>query len=128
MARDIHNNYYYRKTTDGRLPVKWMAPEALFDRVYTSQSDVWSYGVLLWEIMTLGGTPYPSVPRVEKLFKLLRSGHRMEKPPCCSLEIYMLMRECWSYQPVERPMFWELVQSLDRILEMTANEVLNFFF
>ncbi|CAB3373126.1 Hypothetical predicted protein [Cloeon dipterum] len=88
LARDVHQHDYYRKTTDGRLPVKWMAPEALFQRVYTTQSDVWSYGVLLWEIMTLGGTPYPSVPSVEKLFQLLRSGHRMEKPPCCSLEMY----------------------------------------
>lgn len=122
LARDIHCHDYYRKTTDGRLPVKWMAPEALFHRVYTTQSDVWSYGILLWEIMTLGGTPYPSVPSVEKLFQLLRSGHRMEKPPCCSLEIYMLMRDCWSYQPNERPMFGELVEDLDRILTITANE------
>ncbi|XP_049864650.1 fibroblast growth factor receptor 3-like isoform X1 [Schistocerca gregaria] len=122
LARDIHCHDYYRKTTDGRLPVKWMAPEALFHRVYTTQSDVWSYGILLWEIMTLGGTPYPSVPSVEKLFQLLRSGHRMEKPPCCSLEIYMLMRDCWNYQPNERPMFSELVEDLDRILTITANE------
>ncbi|XP_063221678.1 fibroblast growth factor receptor 3-like isoform X2 [Bacillus rossius redtenbacheri] len=122
LARDVHCHDYYRKTTDGRLPVKWMAPEALFQRVYTTQSDVWSYGILLWEIMTLGGTPYPSVPSVEKLFQLLRSGHRMEKPPCCSLEIYMLMRDCWSYQPNERPTFKELVEDLDRILTITANE------
>ncbi|XP_076295865.1 fibroblast growth factor receptor homolog 1 isoform X2 [Lasioglossum baleicum] len=122
LARDIHCHDYYRKTTDGRLPVKWMAPEALFHRVYTTQSDVWSYGILLWEIMTLGGTPYPSVPSVEKLFHLLRTGHRMEKPPCCSIEIYMLMRDCWSYQPNERPMFGELVEDLDRILTITANE------
>uniref|UniRef100_A0A6P7FPV5 Fibroblast growth factor receptor n=1 Tax=Diabrotica virgifera virgifera TaxID=50390 RepID=A0A6P7FPV5_DIAVI len=122
LARDIHCSDYYRKTTDGRLPVKWMAPEALFHRMYTTQSDVWSYGILLWEIMTLGGTPYPSVPSVEKLFQLLRNGHRMEKPPCCSLEIYMLMRECWSYQPNERPIFSELVEDLDRILTITANE------
>ncbi|XP_045481773.1 fibroblast growth factor receptor homolog 1-like isoform X3 [Harmonia axyridis] len=122
LARDIHCNDYYRKTTDGRLPVKWMAPEALFHRVYTTKSDVWSYGILLWEIMTLGGTPYPSVPSVEKLFQLLRNGHRMEKPPCCSLEIYLLMRECWSYHPNERPTFSELVDDLDRILTFTANE------
>ncbi|XP_039283347.1 fibroblast growth factor receptor homolog 1 isoform X3 [Nilaparvata lugens] len=122
LARDIHTQDYYRKTTDGRLPVKWMAPEALFHRVYTTQSDVWSYGVLLWEIMTLGGTPYPSVPSMEKLFQLLRSGHRMEKPPCCSLEIYLLMRDCWSYQPNERPKFEELVEDLDRILTVTANK------
>lgn len=122
LARDVHCNDYYRKTTDGRLPVKWMAPEALFHRVYTTQSDVWSYGILLWEIMTLGGTPYPSVPSVEKLFQLLRNGHRMEKPACCSLEIYLLMRDCWSYQPNERPVFSELVEDLDRILTITANE------
>ncbi|XP_059486028.1 fibroblast growth factor receptor homolog 1-like isoform X2 [Neocloeon triangulifer] len=122
LARDVHQQDYYRKTTDGRLPVKWMAPEALFQRVYTTQSDVWSYGVLLWEIMTLGGTPYPSVPSVEKLFQLLRSGHRMEKPPCCSSEIYMMMRECWNYNKDERPTFGELVDELDRILTITANE------
>lgn len=122
LARDIHCNDYYRKTTNSRIPVKWMAPEALFHRLYTTQSDVWSYGILLWEIMTLGGTPYPSMPSVENLFQLLRSGHRMEKPPACSLEMYMLMRECWSYQPNERPTFEELVEELDRILTVTANE------
>ena len=76
LARDVHSNDYYRKLGDGRLPVKWMAPEALFHRRYTIQSDVWSFGILLWEIMTLGGTPYPSVPSIEKLFQLLREGHR----------------------------------------------------
>ncbi|CAL4126368.1 unnamed protein product, partial [Meganyctiphanes norvegica] len=92
LARDIHSQDYYRKTSEGRLPVKWMAPEALFHRVYTSQSDVWAFGILLWEIMTLGGTPYPSVPSVEKLFQLLRDGHRMEKPTNCSLEIFYWVR------------------------------------
>lgn len=77
---------------------------------------------LLLCIICYIGTPYPSVPSVEKLFQLLRNGHRMEKPPCCSLEIYMLMRECWSYKPNERPNFSELVEDLDRILTITANE------
>lgn len=121
LARDIHNIDYYKKTTDGRLPVKWMAPEALFDRVYTPQSDVWSYGILLWEIMTLGGTPYPSIP-IEKLFQLLKDGHRMEKPVHCSLEVYMIMRECWQASPNHRPTFNELVEDLDRILTLTCDQ------
>ncbi|XP_014213491.1 fibroblast growth factor receptor homolog 1-like [Copidosoma floridanum] len=122
LARDVHSHDYYRKTTDGRLPVKWMAPEALFERVYSTQSDVWSFGILLWEIMTLGGTPYPSVPSVERLFQLIKNGFRMEKPPGCSIEIYMLMRACWSYSPEKRPIFTDLVNELDKILTITANE------
>uniref|UniRef100_A0A646QDD7 Fibroblast growth factor receptor n=1 Tax=Hemiscolopendra marginata TaxID=943146 RepID=A0A646QDD7_9MYRI len=121
LARDVHNIDYYKKTTDGRLPVKWMAPEALFDRVYTNQSDVWSFGVLLWEIMTLGGTPYPSIP-IERLFQLLKDGHRMEKPQNCPLDIYMLMRECWHPSPLQRPLFKDLVEDLDRILTQSAAE------
>lgn len=122
LARDIHSQDYYRKTSEGRLPVKWMAPEALFHRVYTSQSDVWAFGILLWEIMTLGGTPYPTVPSVEKLFQLLRDGHRMDKPSNCSLEIYMIMRECWRYQPTQRPTFKELVEDFDRILTLSSTD------
>ncbi|KAL7017813.1 hypothetical protein ACKWTF_010540 [Chironomus riparius] len=87
LARDIHSQDYYRKTTDGRLPVKWMSPESLFDKVYDTQSDVWSYGILLWEIMTLGGTPYPSVPSVKNLFEILKKGDRMEKPALCSIDM-----------------------------------------
>ncbi|KAH7978742.1 hypothetical protein HPB49_006574 [Dermacentor silvarum] len=121
LARDLHNIDYYKKKSDGRLPVKWMAPEALFDRVYTTQSDVWSYGILLWEIMTLGGTPYPSVP-IEKLFQLLRDGHRMEKPQGCSLEVYVIMRECWNQSPYQRPTFTELVEDLDRILTFATDQ------
>ncbi|CAG9809430.1 unnamed protein product [Chironomus riparius] len=122
LARDIHSQDYYRKTTDGRLPVKWMSPESLFDKVYDTQSDVWSYGILLWEIMTLGGTPYPSVPSVKNLFEILKKGDRMEKPALCSIDIYMLMRECWHWNPVERPTFCEIVEDLDKILSITANE------
>ncbi|XP_031704895.1 fibroblast growth factor receptor 1-A isoform X5 [Anarrhichthys ocellatus] len=121
LARDIHHIDYYKKTTNGRLPVKWMAPEALFDRIYTNQSDVWSFGVLLWEIFTLGGSPYPGVP-VEELFKLLKEGHRMDKPSTCTHELYMMMRDCWHAVPSHRPTFKQLVEDLDRCLAMTANQ------
>lgn len=121
LARDVNNIDYYKKTTNGRLPVKWMAPEALFDRVYTHQSDVWSFGVLMWEIFTLGGSPYPGIP-VEELFKLLKEGHRMDKPANCTNELYMMMRDCWHAIPSHRPTFKQLVEDLDRILTLTSNE------
>ncbi|KAM9394003.1 fibroblast growth factor receptor 1-A isoform 1-T1 [Pholidichthys leucotaenia] len=121
LARDIHHIDYYKKTTNGRLPVKWMAPEALFDRIYTHQSDVWSFGVLLWEIFTLGGSPYPGVP-VEELFKLLKEGHRMDKPSTCTHELYMMMRDCWHAVPSQRPTFKQLVEDLDRSLALTSSQ------
>ncbi|XP_051779182.1 fibroblast growth factor receptor 2 isoform X5 [Erpetoichthys calabaricus] len=121
LARDVNNIDYYKKTTNGRLPVKWMAPEALFDRVYTHQSDVWSFGVLMWEIFTLGGSPYPGIP-VEELFKLLKEGHRMDKPGNCTNELYMMMRDCWHAISSQRPTFKQLVEDLDRILTLTTNE------
>uniref|UniRef100_A0A8C7I7Y3 receptor protein-tyrosine kinase n=1 Tax=Oncorhynchus kisutch TaxID=8019 RepID=A0A8C7I7Y3_ONCKI len=125
LARDIHHIDYYKKTTNGRLPVKWMAPEALFDRIYTHQSDVWSFGVLLWEIFTLGGSPYPGVP-VEELFKLLKEGHRMDRPAACTEELYIMMRDCWHAVPSRRPTFQQLVEDLDRTLSlMTNQEYLN---
>uniref|UniRef100_A0A8C1N6N9 Fibroblast growth factor receptor n=1 Tax=Cyprinus carpio TaxID=7962 RepID=A0A8C1N6N9_CYPCA len=121
LARDVHHIDYYKKTTNGRLPVKWMAPEALFDRIYTHQSDVWSFGVLLWEIFTLGGSPYPGVP-VEELFKLLREGHRMDRPSACTQEIYLMMKDCWHAVPTQRPTFKQLVEDLDRTLSMISNQ------
>ncbi|XP_066549362.1 fibroblast growth factor receptor 2 isoform X9 [Amia ocellicauda] len=121
LARDVHNIDYYKKTTNGRLPVKWMAPEALFDRVYTHQSDVWSFGVLMWEIFTLGGSPYPGIP-VEELFKLLKEGHRMDKPGNCTNELYMMMKDCWHAISSHRPTFKQLVEDLDRILTLTTKE------
>ncbi|XP_059372981.1 fibroblast growth factor receptor 2-like isoform X7 [Carassius carassius] len=121
LARDVHNIDYYKKTTNGRLPVKWMAPEALFDRVYTHQSDVWSFGVLMWEIFTLGGSPYPGIP-VEELFKLLKEGHRMDRPANCTNELYMMMKDCWHAISSHRPTFKQLVEDLDRILTLATNE------
>lgn len=120
LARSVHEVDYYRKTTDGRLPVKWLAIEALFDRVYTTQSDVWAYGILLWEIFTLGGSPYPGIP-VENLFDLLKSGYRMERPQIMSVEIYDIMVKCWYENPNQRPSFSTLLQELEGLLEQLTN-------
>ncbi|XP_031410400.1 fibroblast growth factor receptor 2-like [Meleagris gallopavo] len=75
----------------------------------------------MWEIFTLGGSPYPGIP-VEELFKLLKEGHRMDKPANCTNELYMMMRDCWQAVPSQRPTFKQLVEDLDRILILTTNE------
>ncbi|XP_053698592.1 fibroblast growth factor receptor homolog 1-like [Sabethes cyaneus] len=122
LARDIHSQEYYRKTTTGKLPIRWMAPESLEEKFYDSQSDVWSFGVLLWEIMTLGGNPYSSIPTWDNLLEHLKKGKRLEQPPLCPIHIYVLMRECWNEKPKVRPTFSELVQNLDRLVSITSNE------
>lgn len=86
------------------------------------RSDVWSFGILLWEIMTLGASPYPSIQSMERLFEMLGQGYRMERPSGCSEDVYSIMRNCWSSNPMLRPSFSELVTDLDRLLAM-AKEV-----
>ncbi|XP_053558567.1 angiopoietin-1 receptor [Bombina bombina] len=106
----------YVKKTMGRLPVRWMAIESLNYSVYTSNSDVWSFGVLLWEIVSLGGTPYCGLTCAE-LYEKLPQGFRLEKPLNCEDEVYDLMRQCWREKPFERPSFGKILVSLNRMLE-----------
>uniref|UniRef100_A0A8I3WEL1 Angiopoietin-1 receptor n=1 Tax=Callithrix jacchus TaxID=9483 RepID=A0A8I3WEL1_CALJA len=106
----------YVKKTMGRLPVRWMAIESLNYSVYTTNSDVWSYGVLLWEIVSLGGTPYCGMTCAE-LYEKLPQGYRLEKPLNCDDEVYDLMRQCWREKPYERPSFAQILVSLNRMLE-----------
>lgn len=121
LARNVRDDDYYRKTTDGRLPVKWMALEALIDRVYTSKSDVWSFGVLVWEIVTFGGSPYPGIP-VENLYGLLKSGYRMKRPINCDRELYQLMLDCWNEFADKRPTFPKLVHKFDQMISMLSDK------
>ncbi|KAM4722947.1 tyrosine-protein kinase receptor Tie-1 [Rhinophrynus dorsalis] len=106
----------YVKKTMGRLPVRWMAIESLNYSVYTTKSDVWSFGVLLWEIVSLGGTPYCGMTCAE-LYENLPQGYRMEKPRNCDDEVYELMRQCWRDRPYERPPFTQISLQLIRMLE-----------
>ncbi|XP_065207956.1 fibroblast growth factor receptor homolog 1-like [Planococcus citri] len=116
LARDIRHDYYYRQKTKGKLPVKWMAPETLIQKRYTTQSDVWSFGVLLWEIMSFGSVPYMAYDDAEKLLEDIQSGYRMKKPDGCSIMMYSLMCKCWNYQPDDRPKFSEIIGDLNEIL------------
>ncbi|XP_049911448.1 tyrosine-protein kinase receptor Tie-1 isoform X1 [Epinephelus moara] len=106
----------YVKKTMGRLPVRWMAIESLNYSVYTTKSDVWSFGVLLWEIVSLGGTPYCGMTCAE-LYEKLPQGYRMEKPKNCDDEVYELMKQCWRDRPYERPPFSQISVQLNRMQE-----------
>ncbi|XP_044182323.1 angiopoietin-1 receptor-like [Acropora millepora] len=112
MARDVYEQLMYKKETQGKLPVKWMAIESLETYVFTLESDVWSYGVLLWEIESGGVKPYPGLTTTE-LMSELRKGYRLEKPNGCSDAMYQLMRSCWHPKPKLRPSFDELVERLE---------------
>ncbi|XP_056234444.1 tyrosine-protein kinase receptor Tie-1 isoform X1 [Seriola aureovittata] len=106
----------YVKKTMGRLPVRWMAIESLNYSVYTTKSDVWSFGVLLWEIVSLGGTPYCGMTCAE-LYEKLPQGYRMEKPKNCDNEVYELMKQCWRDRTYERPPFSQISVQLNRMQE-----------
>uniref|UniRef100_A0AAQ4PAT5 Vascular endothelial growth factor receptor 3 n=1 Tax=Gasterosteus aculeatus aculeatus TaxID=481459 RepID=A0AAQ4PAT5_GASAC len=117
LARDIYKDPDYVRKGNARLPLKWMAPESIFDKLYTSQSDVWSFGVLLWEIFSLGASPYPGVQIDEDFCKRLKDGVRMRSPETASPEIYGIMLACWHGEPKERPPFPALVQILGDLLQ-----------
>lgn len=122
LARDIYKDPDYVRKGDARLPLKWMAPETIFDRVYTIQSDVWSFGVLLWEIFSLGASPYPGVKIDEDFCRRLKEGTRMRAPDYTTPEMYQTMLDCWHGEPSQRPTFSELVEHLGNLLQANAQQ------
>lgn len=111
MTRDIYETDYYRKGTKGLLPVRWMAPESLKDGVFTSSSDVWSYGVVLWEMATLASQPYQGLSN-DQVLRYVIDGGVMERPENCPDKLYTLMKRCWQHKPSARPSFLELCAML----------------
>ncbi|KAK3587515.1 hypothetical protein CHS0354_003657 [Potamilus streckersoni] len=122
LTRDVYETNWYQPTSARCLPYKWMAIEALSHQRFTVKSDVWSYGVVLWEIVTMGGTPYPSIP-MKDLLKLLVDGYRMENPENCSPQVYQIMLSCWDPNPGSRPSFTELRESIESLLEATKSYI-----
>lgn len=120
LSRDIYNDNQYHKITSGKLPLKWMAIESLRDRIFTTQSDVWSFGILMWEIITMGGSPYPNIALAD-LYYVLANGYRMEKPSNCSSELYTIMRQCWIEVPTDRPNFTDLRVQIEQLLSRDRN-------
>ncbi|XP_040907253.1 macrophage colony-stimulating factor 1 receptor 2 [Toxotes jaculatrix] len=121
LARDIRNDDSYIVQGNARLPVKWMAPESIFQCVYTVQSDVWSYGVLLWEIFSLGKSPYPNTAVDTNFYKMIKDGRHMAQPDFAPAEMYQLMILCWSLEPTDRPTFKTIGQLIKRLLPSTID-------
>lgn len=116
LARDIMHDSNYVSKGSTFLPVKWMAPESIFDNLYTTLSDVWSYGVLLWEIFSLGGTPYPGMMVDSTFYNKIKSGYRMAKPDHATSEVYEIMVQCWNSEPEKRPSFYHLSEIVENLL------------
>ena len=106
---------------------RWMAPESLYDNVYSTKSDVWSFGVLMWEVVTLGSVPYPGLQPSE-VMKKVNAGYRLEKPEHCKRELYNIMVKCWEKEPKDRPAFSDLVRDFETLLVKEMDYIdLNLF-
>ncbi|XP_038066354.1 plexin-A4-like [Patiria miniata] len=117
LSRDMHESDYYTSgDAQAKLPIKWMAPESMERRVYNARTDVWSYGVLLWEIFSKGARPYPGIP-LQDVYIFLKSGQRMDAPKNCPPEIYGIMVRCWQDNPKSRCTFVQVANELEELLE-----------
>ncbi|XP_012061723.1 PREDICTED: tyrosine kinase receptor Cad96Ca [Atta cephalotes] len=115
FARDVAANQIYERKSEGRLPIRWMAPESLYDNIFSVKSDIWSFGVLIWEIVTLGSTPYPGLAAAEVMRKI-KEGYRLDRPEHCKRELYNIMYYCWDKDSACRPSFAELVNLTESLL------------
>lgn len=120
LSRNIYSADYYKANENDAIPIRWMPPESIFYNRYTTESDVWAYGVVLWEIFSHGMQPYYGMGHEEVIY-YVRDGHILSCPENCPLELYNLMRLCWSTHPSDRPSF----SSIHRILERMHHSTLN---
>ncbi len=121
LSQDIYSTDYFRLGDSELLPIRWMPPESIMYAKFTTQSDVWSYGVVLWEIFSFGIQPYFALSN-EEVVQFVRDGHVMNCPDGCPQELYDLMMDCWVMDPGERPTAAEVHMGLSRWNpELSAN-------
>ncbi|XP_068184094.1 tyrosine-protein kinase Mer [Antennarius striatus] len=116
LSKKIYSGDYYRQGRIAKMPVKWIAVESLADRVFTVKSDVWAFGITMWEIATRGMTPYPGIQNHE-IYDHLLEGHRLKQPADCLDELYEIMYSCWRTDPLDRPFFPQLREMLEKVTE-----------
>ncbi|GJQ88019.1 hypothetical protein Trydic_g12943 [Trypoxylus dichotomus] len=109
----------YTAHAGAKFPIKWTAPEGLAYNKFSTKSDVWAFGILLWEIATYGMSPYPGVDLTD-VYHMLEKGYRMECPPGCPPKIYELMRQCWQWNILERPTFKEIHHALENMFQESS--------
>ncbi|XP_075912150.1 uncharacterized protein LOC116938389 isoform X2 [Petromyzon marinus] len=102
----------YTARAGAKFPIKWTAPESLAYNKFSIKSDVWAFGVLLWEIATYGLSPYPGID-LSQVYERLEKGYRMDRPKGCPHPVYQLMRSCWQWNPLDRPSFAETHRAFD---------------
>ncbi|CAG9856179.1 unnamed protein product [Phyllotreta striolata] len=109
----------YTAHAGAKFPIKWTAPEGLAYNKFSTKSDVWAFGVLLWEIATYGMSPYPGVDLTD-VYHMLEKGYRMECPPGCPPKIYELMKQCWQWHANDRPTFQEIHHALENMFQESS--------
>ncbi|XP_065110260.1 receptor tyrosine-protein kinase erbB-4-like [Paramisgurnus dabryanus] len=114
LARLLDTDEKEYNADGGKMPIKWMALECIHYRRFTHQSDVWSYGVTIWELMTFGGKPYDGISTRE-IPDILEKGERLPQPPICTIDVYMVMVKCWMIDADSRPRFKELAAEFSRM-------------
>ncbi|CAH8865609.1 unnamed protein product [Trichobilharzia szidati] len=115
---------YYRAATAGKWPLKWYAPECIYYFRFDSKSDVWSYGITLWEVYSYGERPYRDMKGAQ-ILAMLDQGLRLSRPSRCPESIYSVMQQCWNFEGVHRPTFAELVLTISRILKAMPSPQTN---
>ncbi|KAI1232130.1 hypothetical protein IHE44_0007188 [Lamprotornis superbus] len=109
----------YTAHAGAKFPIKWTAPESLAYNKFSIKSDVWAFGVLLWEIATYGMSPYPGID-LSQVYELLEKDYRMERPEGCPEKVYELMRACWQWSPSDRPSFAEIHQAFETMFQESS--------
>ncbi|KAG8508565.1 Muscle, skeletal receptor tyrosine-protein kinase [Galemys pyrenaicus] len=122
LSRNIYSADYYKANENDAIPIRWMPPESIFYNRYTTESDVWAYGVVLWEIFSYGLQPYYGMAHEEVIY-YVRDGNILSCPENCPLELYNLMRLCWSKLPTDRPSFTSIHRILERMCERAEGTV-----
>ncbi|XP_033719290.1 ephrin type-A receptor 1 isoform X4 [Tursiops truncatus] len=102
------------ETQGGKIPIRWTAPEAIAHRIFTAASDVWSFGIVMWEVLSFGDKPYGEMSNQE-VMKSIEDGYRLPPPVDCPARLYELMKDCWAYDCAHRPPFHQLKAQLEHL-------------